>query len=106
MRCLQSVEAIELNTGEIKNFTAEDCQFGYRTSIFKQSAKDQYIITCVCLRLSTVPKINIEYPSLKACIENPKPSPEDVFRQCVEFAEKGYLTLLKYPMLVASLRTL
>lgn len=78
--CLQSVEAIELNTGELKNFTAEDCQFGYRTSIFKQSAKDQYIITRVCLRLSTVPKINIEYPSLKASIENPKPIPKDVFQ--------------------------
>ena len=77
---LKSVEAIELNTGEIKNFTAEDCQFGYRTSIFKQSARDQYIITRVCLRLSTVPKINIEYPSLKASIENPMPSPEDVFQ--------------------------
>ena len=77
---LQSVDVVEVNTAEVKTLSAADCQFGYRTSVFKQSAKDQFIITSVCLRLSTVSKINIEYPSLKASIENPKPTPEDVFQ--------------------------
>lgn len=77
---LQSVEVIELNSGQIKTLSAADCQFGYRTSLFKQSAKDQYIITSVCLRLCTVPRVHIEYPSLKASINCSVPTPEDVFR--------------------------
>jgi UDP-N-acetylmuramate dehydrogenase len=77
---LQSVDVFEVKTAEVKTLYAADCQFGYRTSVFKQSAKDQFIITSVCLRLSTVPKVNVEYPSLKASFENPKPTPEDVFQ--------------------------
>lgn len=77
---LQSVDVVELNTAEVKTLSAADCQFGYRTSVFKQSAKDQFIITSVCLRLSTLPKVNVEYPSLNASIENPKPTPKDVFQ--------------------------
>lgn len=77
---LQSVVVFELNSGEVKTLSLSDCDFGYRTSVFKQSAKDQYIICSVCLRLSTLPQVNIEYPSLKAHIDDPEPSPEDIYR--------------------------
>ena len=77
---LQSVEVVEVDTGEVKILSSSDCQFGYRTSVFKQSAKDQYIISSVCLRLNTLPQVNIEYPSLKAHIDNPIPTPEDIYQ--------------------------
>jgi len=45
------LEAVELATGTIRNFDKEECQFGYRNSIFKQALKGQYLITQVYLRL-------------------------------------------------------
>ena len=42
---VQSVEVIEITSGEVNTLSAEDCEFDYRTSIFKGAAKDRYIIT-------------------------------------------------------------
>ncbi|UJH68117.1 UDP-N-acetylmuramate dehydrogenase [Allomuricauda sp. SCSIO 65647] len=47
-----SCNAMEIETGELVEFDKEACQFGYRDSIFKQSAKGRYIITSVNLRLT------------------------------------------------------
>jgi len=38
---------------EEKTFKLEDCHFDYRDSIFKQEAKDQYVITSVTFKLTT-----------------------------------------------------
>jgi UDP-N-acetylmuramate dehydrogenase len=45
-------EALNINSQELKNFNKEACHFGYRESIFKQEAKDQYIITSVVFKLT------------------------------------------------------
>lgn len=45
-------EAIHIQTLEKKVFTKEDCQFGYRNSVFKNEVKGQYIITSVTFQLS------------------------------------------------------
>lgn len=44
--------AMDVKTGELVAFDREACQFGYRDSIFKNEAKDNYIITSVTLRLT------------------------------------------------------
>lgn len=44
-KVIQSVQAIQVGNGELKTFSYEECQFGYRTSIFKTTYKDQYFIT-------------------------------------------------------------
>lgn len=49
---IQSVEALEIRTGTIKQFTREECAFGYRESVFKQHLKDQYFISSVTLSLT------------------------------------------------------
>lgn len=74
-----SLNAIEVNTGKLVQFSAQDCQFDYRASIFKQAALDQYIIVSLCLELSKTPMVNTEYPALKAELEGTDPSPENVF---------------------------
>lgn len=48
----ESCQAVEIATQEVKTFTLVDCNFGYRESIFKQEAKDQYIITSVVFKLT------------------------------------------------------
>lgn len=47
-----SCEAMHLETLELVEFTKEECQFGYRDSIFKNEAKGKYVITSVALRLT------------------------------------------------------
>lgn len=47
-----SCEAMHIKTQELKEFTKEDCKFGYRDSIFKNEIKGQYIITSVKLKLT------------------------------------------------------
>ena len=56
-----SLEAVDLSTGEEIVFTKADCQFSYRESIFK-APLDRYLITSVTLTLSK----NLE-PGVKLC---------------------------------------
>lgn len=57
-----SCEAMKIENQEMKTFTNSACHFGYRESIFKSEAKDQYIITSVVYKLTKRNhKINISY---------------------------------------------
>jgi UDP-N-acetylmuramate dehydrogenase len=47
-----SCEAVNIQTLEIVNFTAEECEFAYRNSIFKEKAKGKFIITNVVFKLT------------------------------------------------------
>ncbi|WP_333875546.1 UDP-N-acetylmuramate dehydrogenase [Flavobacterium sp.] len=47
-----SCDAVHIATQQTKTFTKEECRFGYRESIFKQEAKDQYVITSVVFKLT------------------------------------------------------
>jgi UDP-N-acetylmuramate dehydrogenase len=76
---LQSVDVLNSTTGQLEVLTHKDCEFGYRTSIFKQSARDKYIITAVNLRLSTQPVTHVSYPALADLIEGHKPTPKIIF---------------------------
>jgi UDP-N-acetylmuramate dehydrogenase len=62
-----SCEAMTIENQEMKTFTKEECHFGYRESIFKNEAKDQYIITSVVFKLTKRNhKINTSYGDITA----------------------------------------
>ena len=61
---MSSLEALEIASGELKTFSNADCQFSYRSSVFKGELKDQYIIYSVNFALSKQPGIKISYASL------------------------------------------
>lgn len=62
-----SCDAMNIETQEVKTFTKDECKFGYRESIFKQEAKDKFIITSVVFKLAKRNhKINIDYGDIKA----------------------------------------
>lgn len=61
---LSAVHAIDIASGEAQTYSAADCAFGYRESVFKQSLRDSVVITAVDLKLPLQPRINTSYPAL------------------------------------------
>ena len=57
--------AMEVASGELVEFSADDCQFGYRDSIFKQSARDRFVICEVRLQLPGQWLPHVSYPALQ-----------------------------------------
>ncbi|WP_343636001.1 UDP-N-acetylmuramate dehydrogenase [Fluviicola sp.] len=64
-----SLEALHIDTLEVHTFNKEECQFGYRESVFKRALKDQYVIVSVSYRLSKNPVINTTYGAIQSEIE-------------------------------------
>jgi len=80
----ESCKAIHRTTLKEKTFNLEECQFGYRDSIFKNAEKGNYIITSVQFRLTKknhklktsygaiqqeLEKRNVKKPTIKAISE-------------------------------------
>jgi UDP-N-acetylmuramate dehydrogenase len=62
---IQSLDALDLTTGEVRELFNEDCQFRYRTSIFNTTARGRYIILRVRYGLQHNGSPHIEYADLK-----------------------------------------
>ena len=62
-----SCEAINIFEQTIKTFKKEDCNFGYRESVFKNELKNHYIITSVVFKLTKKNhKTNSSYGAIEA----------------------------------------
>jgi UDP-N-acetylmuramate dehydrogenase len=66
----RSCRAFEIATEKFKTFTKEDCRFGYRDSVFKNEAKEEYIIVSVKFHLSLIPNINLKYGAIEQELAN------------------------------------
>ena len=64
-QCFESLEAVNIATGERVSLNREQCQFGYRDSIFKQQLLDKLVITQVTLRLQRQFIPVLTYPALQ-----------------------------------------
>lgn len=62
---IAKVRAISVADGSIRIFNHDECEFGYRTSIFKKSEKGKYLISRVYYKLKIDPLLNLSYGSLK-----------------------------------------
>ncbi len=63
--------AIDIETQEEKMFFLEDCNFGYRNSIFKNEAKGKYIIISVAFKLTSKShKLNTSYGAIQQELES------------------------------------
>ena len=70
------LEAWNIQKEQVDTFDREDCQFGYRESVFKHDLKNQYLILSVTFRLSKRPNINVSYGAIEEVlntmgVENP-----------------------------------
>ena len=66
---LISIEAYDLKDGTLRIFTKEECEPGYRYSIFKNKLKGKYFIAAVNIKLSKIEKKNISYKILREYLE-------------------------------------
>ena len=58
------LEAMRIADGQVEIFDHARCRFGYRDSIFKQEARDRYVITAVTLRLHRRHTLNTSYGAI------------------------------------------
>ncbi len=78
---LLNVEAYDMGTGEKRIFTKEECEPGYRESIFKNKLKGKYFIYAISLVLSKKEKKNTTYKVLSEYLEKNNievKSPKDI----------------------------
>ena len=83
-----SCRAISIENKILKTFNNEECNFTYRSSIFKEKLKNKYIISQVTFRLTKKNHfINFEYKPLKDLINNRgiiTPTIQDISKLVIE----------------------
>lgn len=70
---IETIEAVEIATGNVVEILAKDCGYGYRQSRFKTDWKNKYLITHVTYRLSTTFNPHLDYGTLQQMKE---PTPQ------------------------------
>jgi UDP-N-acetylmuramate dehydrogenase len=97
---VHAVETIDRETLELKRFSNQECQFGYRDSLFKRARKARYIVTHVEFRLPRDPALNLSYAGIREELTELKasvnPSPRDVFKAVTQLREKKLPDPLEY----------
>lgn len=66
---IAKVEAVEIATGNVVEFSNEDCRYAYRQSRFKNEWKDHYVITYVtyCFSLDFCP--DLDYGNIRHALD-------------------------------------
>ena len=63
---ITKVQALEIETGKLIEFSNQECNFGYRDSIFKNDVKGKYILTAVSFKLTKKNhKLNTSYGAIE-----------------------------------------
>lgn len=64
-----SLEAYHIKEKKLITFTLNDCEFGYRESVFKKKYRNQFVITSVTYRLNRIPNYHISYGAISQELE-------------------------------------
>ena len=68
-RFVDEVEVLRTDTLQIMRLQRDDCQFGYRDSIFKQEAGRHLLVLSVLFSLLAKPRLVLDYPALRSTLE-------------------------------------
>ena len=67
---MYELKALEIASNQFKTFKNEDCNFGYRNSVFKNDLKGKYIITSVTFKLTKKKcHLNTSYGAIQSELE-------------------------------------
>lgn len=84
------LEAFHISSEEIHRFTKEDCQFGYRESVFKNKLKGEYIICSVTFELKRDGIVNSDYGAIKEVLASNHihaPRPMDICEAVIQIRQ-------------------
>lgn len=62
---VEKVKGYDLEKGTAAEYSAAECKFAYRNSIFKSYLKNKFIITSVIFKLDKFPEFNLKYGQLE-----------------------------------------
>lgn len=84
-----SLEAFDLEKGEFRTFSAKECGFAYRESVFKRPEMRRYLVVSVVMQLTLPGHHHIEYSyrSLSDWLEKRRvenPTPDEVCKAVME----------------------
>lgn len=68
------VDAYDMQAQKIVTLTNNECNFGYRTSIFNTSAKDRYIILYTYIKLQKSGMVNLSYADVRKYFDDRTPT--------------------------------
>ncbi|MGB5025315.1 MAG: UDP-N-acetylmuramate dehydrogenase [Saprospiraceae bacterium] len=87
---LLSVEGYFLPQKTKKVFSIQECDLGYRSSLFKTTLKNQFFISGITLKLSKIPIFKLEYGNLKETLAKKgiyKPTIQDISMAVIEIRQ-------------------
>lgn len=67
---IYKVEAVEIATGRVVEFSNEECRYAYRDSRFKHEWKNRYLVTHVTYRLSSSFTPDLDYGNIRHSLES------------------------------------
>lgn len=85
------VEAVELATGQVREFLNAECHYDYRQSIFKHELRGKYAITHVYYRLSKQFKPKLSYGNIQSMLPAGEPLTPQLVRDTVIQLRKSKL---------------
>lgn len=82
-----SVDTLAVATGECCCFSCEDCEYGYRDSIFKNQLRGQHIVTHVTYRLQKNPTFYLDYGNIRSVLGDRPVSLESVRKAVISIRQ-------------------
>jgi UDP-N-acetylmuramate dehydrogenase len=86
----QSLEAYDLENAQLRIFSKEECDFGYRESVFKNKYKDKYLIANVTFNLKKNAALNTSYGAINTELQSmqiTKPTIRDVSQAVINIRQ-------------------
>ncbi|MGM9689146.1 MAG: UDP-N-acetylmuramate dehydrogenase [Alloprevotella sp.] len=75
---IDTVEAVQVSTGKLCELRGSECQYGYRSSIFKKEPAGQYIVTHVVFKLPLCFQPDLHYGAIARELQQRHIAPEQV----------------------------
>lgn len=77
--CLVALEAVDLHDGSLHQLDHQGCQFGYRSSVFRDGPqRGRFLISQVSVLLDTCKSPNLEYPGVREALGDAPPTASNI----------------------------
>ncbi len=83
-----SCRVLSMDSNEIKIFNKDECNFNYRSSVFKSEKKNKYVILSIRLKLTKEPhSYNLSYESLRERFNDKDINLSNISREIIKIRE-------------------